>query len=268
MPYLAVIHPWNRMRIQRSNIRFISASKIVPLIAREAFEFNGYSGKAGVKVRVRKGESIQYLRNDAEGSFEIKLNGRQYTANQDLFEHVNGLGDSVEEDDWALMTCENGQRAYLLLADLSGTDSKCMGGFSEGISEVGPGQTGYAKARDLTAAEALELETARQTERRASETCLQDRAKKGDLETQFELAKYYYQGTNSSSDKAKAAAWFKTAADRGHVGAQSYLALMYMTGQGVEKSSESAIELYERAAKGGDLSSAHTLAVFFKTAQE
>jgi hypothetical protein len=85
-------------------------------------------------------------------------NGRQYTAGQNLFDHVEDVAqDRFVEEDWALLTCEGGERAYILLADLRLDDA---GERAPGISDVGPGRLGYGKARDLTAAEARELERA------------------------------------------------------------------------------------------------------------
>jgi hypothetical protein len=93
------------------------------------------------------------------------------------------------------------------------------------------------------------------------------KAETGDLESQFKLAKFYYQGAGGAPDKKQAAAWFTTAAERGHVGSQSFLAFMYLTGEGVSKSPDAAILWYERAAKAGDLSAAQNLAFHFKQGQ-
>jgi Sel1 repeat len=100
-----------------------------------------------------------------------------------------------------------------------------------------------------------------------AEQCWRSKAETGDLESQFNLARFYYQGTSGVRDKTQAAAWFTTAAERGHVGSQSFLALMYLTGEGVSKSPDAAIMWYERAAKGGDLSAAQNLAFHFKRGQ-
>jgi hypothetical protein len=95
-----------------------------------------------------------------------------------------------------------------------------------------------------------------------AERCWRTKAEAGDLNSQFDLAKFYYQ--SSTPDKKQAAAWFTTAAERGHVGAQSFIALMYLNGWGVPKSPDAAIMWFEKAAKSGDLSSAQNLAVQFK----
>lgn len=161
LPYLAVIHPWNKRRIAKSNIRFFSATKIVRLVAKEPFEFEDAGGNARNKLRLKKGDTIEYIRNDAEGSFEVRILGKQYTAGQNLFDHVEEVAqDQFVEEDWVQLTCEGGTRASILLSDLM-LDSEDPAARIAGISPVGPGQTGYGRARDLTAAEARDLESAR-----------------------------------------------------------------------------------------------------------
>jgi hypothetical protein len=165
IPYLAVIHPWNKRRIATSQLRFVSASKIVHLVAKEAFVFQGVDART--KVPIKKGDTVDYIRNDAEGSFEVRIAGKQYTAGQDLFDHMEKVADDqFAEEDWVALTCVGGTRAWIFLADL-GLDSDDPKVQAPGISGVGPGQTGYGKARDLTVAEARELEAARQKDSKA-----------------------------------------------------------------------------------------------------
>ena len=158
LPYLAVIHPWNQRRAAASQIRFVSATKIIRLTAKEPFAFEDVGGD---KVRIKKGDVIEYIRNDAEGSFEIRIAGRQYTADQNLFDHVQDVAaDQYVEDDWVSLACSGGGRGWIFLAEL-GLGSDDLKAQTPGISGVGAGVTGYGKARDLTAAEAGELEAAR-----------------------------------------------------------------------------------------------------------
>src|SRR5262249_18672238 len=159
LPYLAVIHPWNKRRIAASRIKFLSATRIVPLIVKEAFVFADDDKRA--KVPLKKGDVIEYIRNDAEGSFEVRIAGKTYTAGQSLFDNVQDVADDkFVEEDWVALTCVGGNRAYIFLGDLA-LDSDDPKVQVAGISGVGPGQTGYGKARDLTAAEARALEAER-----------------------------------------------------------------------------------------------------------
>jgi hypothetical protein len=160
LPYLAVVHPWNKRRIARSKIKFMSATRIVRLVAKEPFVFDGPGGERRSKLQIKKGDAIDYIRNDAEGAFEVRIFGKQYTAGQNLFDHVQDVAqDQFVEEDWVLLTCEDGNRATIFLADLT-RDSGDAKDRIAGISGVGPGQTGYGQARDLTAGEARDLESA------------------------------------------------------------------------------------------------------------
>ena len=283
LPYLAVIHPWNASRITRNKIVFLSATKIVLLFAKEAFEFEGYRGRTAITINVSKGNTIEYIRNDSEGAFEVRISGRQYTASQSLFYHVEEIpGEQFHEDDWVLLSCDNGNRAYIYTPDLIVQKSNQERTYISGILDAGPGLAGYGNAHDLTSAEARQLETDRSgivgevtdcgsayehQRYRDAELCWRAKAQKGDLEAQFQLGKLYYEGGDIPADKKQAAAWFTTAAERGHVGAQGFLALMYLGGDGVSQSPETAIKWYETAARGGDLSAALNLAFHFKQGQ-
>ena len=160
MPYLAVIHPWNTRRNQKSKVTYWSASRIVNLIAKEDFVFESNSGG----IPIKKDDVIEYLRYDAEGAFEVRIKGKQYTAHQDLFDHVQeNSKDQFAEEEWALLTCQNGTRAYIDLGDIHRDSGKSGSGAPghriPGINRVGPAMMGYGKARDLTAREAQELES-------------------------------------------------------------------------------------------------------------
>ena len=162
LPYLAVIHPWNDKRIKKNRIEFITATKTTPLIAKRDFIFRGYADDREVKFPVKKGTTLTYLQYFGEGSFEIKLDGRKYTADQDLFDHVDDSdmdGSAVEE--WVLMTCENGVRAYIYMSDLFSVSDDGTQMHIAGVSDVGPGMIEYGKARDLTPAEALKQRAAK-----------------------------------------------------------------------------------------------------------
>jgi hypothetical protein len=161
MPYLAVIHPWNMRRNQKSKVTYWSASWIVNLIAKEDFTFESEAAK----IPIKKDDVIEYLRYDAEGAFEVRIKGKQYTAHHDLFDHVQeNSKDQFVEEEWALLTCQNGTRAYIDLGDIHRDDSGKSGSGEPGhripgINHVGPAMMGYGKARDLTACEAQELES-------------------------------------------------------------------------------------------------------------
>jgi hypothetical protein len=160
MPYRAVIHPWNKARTRKSNVGFHSATKIVALTAKEDFLLEATFDGQDLKIPIKKGAVLEYLHNFGEGSFEVRLDGKRYSAEQGLFEHVDDVTNGqFVEDDWAVLTCENATRAFILLDDLRGESNP--DDFVPGISATGPGLVGYANARDLTDAEAIALERKR-----------------------------------------------------------------------------------------------------------
>jgi hypothetical protein len=150
LPYLAVIHPWNKERIQKSSMQFFSATKIVKMIAKEDFKFDD-------KIVVKKGEVIQYIGNGAEDAFGVRIGGKPYTAYQDLWQHVDAPDeDQFIEDKWVLLTCQGGARAYIYLDDVRSEAPDGSVTFVPGISD-GTSET-HEKAFDLTEQEAAELE--------------------------------------------------------------------------------------------------------------
>ena len=81
MPYLAVIHPWNTRRNQKSKVTYWSASRIVNLIAKEDFVFE--FGLRGNSDQERRCHRIPPLRC-----------GRRFRS-QDQGEAVHGAPGSV-----------------------------------------------------------------------------------------------------------------------------------------------------------------------------
>ena len=58
----------------------------------------------------------------------------------------------------------------------------------------------------------------------------------------------YKEGRGVKQDSAKAAEWFKKAAEQGNAGAQFNLGKMYEVGDGVEQDSVKAADWYKKAA--------------------
>lgn len=77
---------------------------------------------------------------------------------------------------------------------------------------------------------------------------LYERAKKGDIDAQFELGKNYY----NNSDYPNAVEWFSKAAQKGHAGAQNYLGFCYYNGNGVTQNYAEAVKWFTRAAQQGN----------------
>lgn len=147
LPFAAVIQPWNETRNQKSQISYVTFSKITPFTAKSDFNM---AVDFESPVAVKAGEKIEYLVYLSEGYFRVRFKGVEYDQGQDLFDHLVEDVSKVEfqQDEWIKMKCENGKNAWLFLTDLTSVD---------GIGDMGPGFQGYGDVRDLTAAEADEL---------------------------------------------------------------------------------------------------------------
>jgi hypothetical protein len=81
---------------------------------------------------------------------------------------------------------------------------------------------------------------------------LLQRAKKGEVDAQFELAMEFYDGVNRKKDRVQAAYWFEQAAENKHMEAQAKLAHMYETAAGgLERDREKAVYWRKKAAEQG-----------------
>ncbi len=80
---------------------------------------------------------------------------------------------------------------------------------------------------------------------------LVQKAEAGDVTAQFDLACCYEFGEGTAADAAKAAVWYRKAADQGHSEAECRLGLLYAKGEGVEKNIPEAIKWYAKSIKQG-----------------
>jgi TPR repeat protein len=77
-------------------------------------------------------------------------------------------------------------------------------------------------------------------------------AELGDAEAQYNLGVMYDEGAGMGQDLAKAADWYRKAADQGFVDAQINLGMMYYHGQGFTRDHAEAAKWFKRAASQGD----------------
>jgi hypothetical protein len=77
-------------------------------------------------------------------------------------------------------------------------------------------------------------------------------AEQGNARAQHNLALMYENGEGVPRDVAEAAKWYRMAADQGNAGSQNNLAAIYESGEGVPQDDTIALDLYRQAAKGGD----------------
>jgi TPR repeat protein len=78
------------------------------------------------------------------------------------------------------------------------------------------------------------------------------KAEGGDADAQFGLGLKYSVGTGIAQDFARAAEWYRKAADQNHALAQFNLAVMFDSGQGVPQDHATALGWIRKAAEGGD----------------
>jgi hypothetical protein len=152
LPYKALFNPWNEERSRLSEARYFTASKIVPLVAREAFAFE--HDQEGGPLQIAPGQRIEYLIYGAEGSFLVRIDGREYAAYQDLCDHMEPVGDDdFVQEEWLNLRCEDGTPAWILLDDLMLVGEDGMVRYSDGLWNVTGGTLGfeeYGRTRDLT----------------------------------------------------------------------------------------------------------------------
>lgn len=76
-------------------------------------------------------------------------------------------------------------------------------------------------------------------------------AAEGDMQAQFELGDFYYQGERAERDLDKALEWFEDASVQGHPMAQYRLGMMHYQGEGVERNLPQAYIILKMAAVNG-----------------
>jgi len=83
----------------------------------------------------------------------------------------------------------------------------------------------------------------------------------GNAAAQYQLGLDLATGDAGPSDMAKAAGWYRKAADQGMAAAQYRLAALYEKGRGVAQDNKAAMSWYAKAAEGGNVKAMHNLAV-------
>lgn len=79
----------------------------------------------------------------------------------------------------------------------------------------------------------------------------QQAAQAGDLEAEFELGEFYYDGKRAPRDLAQALNWFEQASLQGHAQAQYRLGVMFYRGEGVPANNVQAYIVLKMAAVNG-----------------
>ncbi|MCY1355386.1 Sel1 repeat protein [compost metagenome] len=94
------------------------------------------------------------------------------------------------------------------------------------------------------------LNTAPEALAEALASC-QQAAQNGDLQAEYELGEFYYDGQRTPRDLNKALNWFEQASLRGHALAQERLGMMFFRGEGVKANNVQAYIVLKMAAVNG-----------------
>ena len=145
LPFRANYSPWNAAR----PARYFSASKIVPMIAKVDLTLTDENEK---EVAVKKGELIEYLIYGAEGWFTVRYKGKEFGADQSLLEKVSYDESLMSKgaDEWLQVTCTGGEKAWILLSDLTEVTPEGDVGYLEGLGSWYLGFRDYGSVTDLT----------------------------------------------------------------------------------------------------------------------
>ena len=93
---------------------------------------------------------------------------------------------------------------------------------------------------------------------------LVEKAKQGDVDTQFKVGYHYYSGMFIERDYSEAKKWIKIAAEQKHVKAQRYLGEIYYRGLGVEQNFSEAVKWFREAAEQGDADAQFMLGLMYE----
>jgi hypothetical protein len=144
LPQKAVFHQWNEKR----KADFMTAAEILPMYAKEDFTYNSQDPHPLI---AKKGDLIEFLIPLSEGYFNVRFNGEEYLADEELFEHVtyNAEPYTTKQDLWLKVPCTNGGDAWILFSDLWFVDKNGNSQFIPGLDDWWGGFKEYGKVEDL-----------------------------------------------------------------------------------------------------------------------
>lgn len=90
------------------------------------------------------------------------------------------------------------------------------------------------------------------------------RAEHGDVKSQYELGRLFFEGRGVPQDYRESVHWYRTAADQGFARAQSSLGFMYEQGLGVPRDYAEALQWYLKAADRGDADAEYNLGTMYR----
>ena len=144
LPQLAVFHVCNPKR----PADYLTYSRIVKLTMKNDFVLDQGDEKP---VALKKGDTLEYLIYGAEGTFLVRINGVEYTADQSLLENTEEVPEgSYQQDEWIQVPCRKGGKAWLFFGDLVKSNAEGEAVYATGLSDWWKGFVEYGSVRDLT----------------------------------------------------------------------------------------------------------------------
>lgn len=93
---------------------------------------------------------------------------------------------------------------------------------------------------------------------------LQESAKQGNVNDQYELARCYDNGWGVEQDATEAISWYRKSAKAGHADAQYKLGTAYAYAIQVDQDYEQAVEWYQRAAEQGHVDAQYAMGMTYR----
>ena len=119
-------HPWNSERVKSSKLEFVTFVKKITYVLSADSKILLVDEKtdSDVEMSFKAGDEWTYLTYYGEGMFRLEFRGREYGADQGLFEVSKEKGKSGSDTDhdhheWLRLTCANGATGWLLYDDVA-----------------------------------------------------------------------------------------------------------------------------------------------------
>lgn len=155
LPYLAVFHQWNLERTKKNQAEYVTASKIIPMIAKRTFKYEFSEQKP---MAIKKGELVEFLIFKREGFLDVRYKGKIYEAEGSIFENFPTVKDEAfTRDEWLHVKCVGGETAWISYFETWELGESGHHRYLDGLGDMGPAMEDYGKVRDLTEAEAEAL---------------------------------------------------------------------------------------------------------------
>lgn len=141
VPKFANYNPWNHQRVEADQLRFISASKKFTITMTADARVPVFDDAHDETLSLKKGDTLTYLTYIAEGFALMDYQGTEYQVDMAELEEKASFGEQpdIGDDLWADIPCADGQRGWVLHAELQSVD---------GVGETE--HVAYGESPDLT----------------------------------------------------------------------------------------------------------------------